>query len=332
MDLISVIVPIYNAEKYLDRCIRSITEQSYTNLQILLIDDGSTDNSAALCEKWASEDKRITVIHQKNSGVSAARNAGLDNAEGKYIFQADSDDYLHSQAICFLLEALISKNADLSVCDFEKGCEDYYTFKPKDRLESHVEVIGNIDAIKRLYINDENAFRYAAPWGKLYKKELFDDIRYPEGKIFEDIYIAHQILYRCNRIAVIPDKLVYYYQHSDSIVNKAYSIEKLDYLQALEDRIVFFHSNDLEELEHTAYDEYLHAMIWEYSRARDLLESKEAMADIKERFRKNYRHGYASIRYPKETKWFLKAFNDNPEFIMYYWRIAAKISKFLKGK
>ncbi|MBE6127678.1 MAG: glycosyltransferase [Erysipelotrichaceae bacterium] len=332
MDLISVIVPIYNAEKYLDRCIKSISGQSHKNLQILLVDDGSTDNSALLCEEWAAKDSRIKAIHQQNSGVSTARNVGLDNAEGKYILQVDSDDYLHPQTITLLLEALLSENADLSICDFEKGTDNSFSFESNIKKERKAEVINCFDAIKRSYLNSENALRYIAPWGKLYKKELFAGIRYPIGKIFEDIYVTHQILCQCEKIAVIPDKLVYYYQHSESIMNKAFNIKKLDYLQALKERIDFFHSNGLEELEQTAYDEYLHSLIWEYSRARDLLGAKEAMTDIKERFRQSYKKGYASKRYPKETKWFLKTFNDNPEFIMYYWRINAKLDKYIKRK
>lgn len=325
MELISVIVPIYKAEKYLNRCIESIVKQTYDCLEIILVDDGSTDTSPQICDNWGKKDDRIKVVHQKNGGVSSARNSGLNIASGKYIVQVDSDDYIASNMIEVLYKALIEKNADLVICGYLKGKNVDYSFA----LEKEVEttVINAETALNRIYDSGASALQYVAPWGKLYKKELFEEIRYPEGKIFEDIYITHQILCRCHRIAVVQNQLTYYYQHSDSIMNKKYHVGKLDYLDACKNRISFFKENGYEQLAHIAYDEYLHSLIWEYSRARDLLADKSVMQSISKRFREIYRKGYASVRYPAETKYYLSIFNINPELIVWYWRVASKLKR-----
>ena len=330
MELISVIVPIYKAEQYLDRCILSIIHQTYQNLEIILVDDGSPDQCPEMCDKWAQKDERIKAIHQKNSGVSVARNTGISNSSGRYIMMVDSDDYLCSEMIASLCQALEKNGTDLALCEFEKGKQDSFEFTYQPNGE--VEIIDSKLALERIYINSEKALQYVAPWGKLYKRELFEGISYPKGKIFEDIYVTHQLLYRCRKIAVIPQKLIYYYQHADSIMNKKYHVGKLDYLDAVKDRISFFAEHGLNELEEIAYDEYLHSLIWEYSRARDLLADKEVMKDIVDRFRSIYHKGYASKRYPKETAMFLRAFYMNPELIIWYWRIRGKMESLFGRK
>lgn len=325
MDLISVIVPIYKAEKYLDRCIATIAAQTYHEIEIILVDDGSPDGCPVICDNWAKKDERVTVIHQKNSGVSMARNAGLDFASGNYIVQVDSDDYVSRDMIESLYNILIENQADLSICGFEKGNDDSYSFKA--RVNGETEVIDTKTALERIYKNSESALQYVVPWAKLYKRELFDSIRYPEGKIFEDIYVTHQILFRCSKIAIIPQKLTYYYQHPDSIMNKKYHVGKLDYLDACKNRISFFLEHGLNDLSEIAYAEYLHSLIWEYSRARDLLADKSVMESIVRRYREVYKKGYSSIRYPSETKRYLAAFNLNPELIVLYWKISSKLKR-----
>ena len=181
-----------------------------------------------------------------------------------------------------------------------------------------------------MYENDHNALRYGVPWCKLCKKALYDGIQYPDGKIFEDIYTTHKLLYRCNRIAVLDVPLFYYFQRADSIMNTSFSMKKLDYLQALVERVDFFAAHNLEELESIAYDELLHSLIWEYSRTRDMLNNKEGMKYVASLFRQVYKKGYASRRYPKETARFLAVFNKNPEWIILYWKISGKLNGIIK--
>ena len=330
MELISVIVPIYKAEKYIDRCIASIAGQTYTNLEIILVDDGSPDKSGDICDQWARKDARVKVIHQNNSGVSVARNAGVANANGKYIMMLDSDDYMCPQMIESMYQIMMDQVVDMVICGFEKGNQDAFVFN--DSNIKTVEIINAPTALKRIYDGDEKALQYVAPWAKLYQKEMFEGIYYPEGKIFEDIYVTHQLLFQCDKIAVTEAKLIYYYQHPDSIMNKKFHVGKLDYLDALKQRIAFYKQHELSDLASIAYDEYLHSLIWEYSRARDLLANKDAMDKIRESYHEAYEKGYCSKRYPKETTLFLRAFDLNPEFIITYWKIAGKLKSMTKGR
>ena len=192
------------------------------------------------------------------------------------------------------------------------------------------EMEDSISSISRIYENDHNALRYGVPWCKLCRAALFDGIRYPDGKIFEDIYTTHKLLYRCERIAVLDIPLFYYFQRPGSIMNAAFSMKKLDYLQALVERVEFFTANNLEELARIAYDDLLHSLIWEYSRTRDVLNSEEGMNYVAGLFRQVYQKGYASQRYPKETARFLSAFNKNPEWIILYWKISGKLRRIFK--
>lgn len=324
MELISVIVPVYNAEKYLDRCIRSIVNQTYQNLEIILIDDGSSDYSSAICDQWAEKDERIRVFHQVNRGISAARNSGISVSGGNYILMVDSDDYLSVSMIAFMYSSMRKENADLAVCDFYRGKDEEYEFVYDEKKAN--EMIDGKEAMERIYLDEHKTLQYVVPWGKLYKKSLFDQVRYPEGRIFEDIYVTHQLLSRCRKIVVIPQILTYYYANPSSIMNSRFHVKKLDYLPALKNRIDFFKSHDLQELREAAYEEYLHALIWEYSRVRDLLMDKRTMMYIVTCYREVYIRGYSSKRYPKENKFFLGIFAVNPELIILYWRILSIIT------
>ena len=199
-----------------------------------------------------------------------------------------------------------------------------FSFEQVQDIKNKIEIIDSLTALKRSYASNYEALQYIAPWGKLYQKKLFNGVLYPEGKIFEDIYVTHKLICKCDKISVIDESLVYYYQHPESIMNKKFHIGKLDYLQALKERIIFYKNYGLMELKEIAYDEYIHALIWEYSRARDLLNNRVAMNDIKNRFREVYKKNYSSNRYPKETKMFLKLFYINPEIIIWYWRMKGK--------
>lgn len=328
MDLVSIIIPFYNVENYLDRCISSVAAQCYKHLEIILVDDGSTDRSRRISDEWAHRDPRIRVIHQTNSGVSAARNVGLQAASGSWIIQLDSDDYLAPYAVSHLAEAAQTAEADMVICDFVKGNEEAFRFTAA--AVPTPWTTDGISAIRSIYDSDHSALRYAVPWCKMCRKTLYDGIRYPDGKIFEDIYTTHKLLYRCNRIAVLDEPLFYYYQRPSSIMNASFSMKKLDYLQALVERVEFFAAHDLPELEQIAYDELLHSLIWEYSRTRDVLHSRQGMDYVTGLFRQVYRKGYASRRYPGETALFLAAFHCNPEWIILYWKVSGKLKQLFK--
>ena len=323
-NLISVIVPIFNSEKYLDECINSIVCQTYANIEILLVDDGSEDSSKIICKKWEDRDERVRLITQKNGGVAKARNTGIENSKGALLLMVDSDDYIAPNMIESLYNGYLCTEADIVICDYEQGIDREYSFSVND---SDFRVFDFETIMKRVYADGHDALRFISPWGKLYNADLFASIRYPEGKIFEDIYVTHQLLQKARKVAVVDQKYVYYYRHDDSIMHRPFHLGKLDYLDALKERIGFFQSNGYSQLEKDAYEEYLHSLIWEYSRVRDILHDKEAKKEICNRFREVYKEGYGSERYPQETATFLKTFNTNPELIVWYWKINSRLKR-----
>lgn len=194
--LISIIVPVYNVESYLDKCIQSICNQQYYNLEIILIDDGSTDTSGLICEKWKKIDNRIVVIHKDNGGLSSARNCGLDICSGSYIGFVDSDDFLDSDMYPLLAELIEQNNADISTCRIKKINERGQRLD--DAVTDELHVYSHDEAIK-LLLDDNIITSHAC--NKLFKKALWTDTRFPVGDVYEDIAIMHEVFNKANVIA-----------------------------------------------------------------------------------------------------------------------------------
>ena len=219
--MISVIVPVYNVEKYLDNCVESIVNQTYKDLEIILVDDGSPDNCPAMCDEWAQKDSRIKVIHKENGGVSSARNIGLDNVTGEYIGFVDSDDYLKSNMYELLIENLTATNSDISVCSTFLVDENN-NIKADNIFES--QVLNQEEAVKFLSYKMNNSL-----WNKLFKKDMFKGCRFDEGHTFgEDHLILLQVLKNVNRVSFISDSLYYYVQRSNSTTGSKFSKRSFD--------------------------------------------------------------------------------------------------------
>lgn len=230
--LISVIVPVYNVSAYLDRCMQSLVGQTYRNLEIILVDDGSTDNSGQLCDLWAEKDSRIRVIHRKNNGLSQARNTGLDAATGDYITFVDSDDIL-SPHLCQVLFDAMGGTADISICDAEHIFEGRpYEFSVTDQQESMIAR----QAINQLWY--QKGFLPSA-WGKLYRRELFTGKQFTVGRIFEDIDIMHELFFDAKNIVYNRSRLYGYVHRAGSITTKAFCPRDLDIL-LVADKILAF--------------------------------------------------------------------------------------------
>lgn len=237
MDLISVIVPVYQVENYLNQCIESIIEQTYTNLEIILIDDGSKDNCPQICDDWSIKDKRIKVIHKKNGGLSDARNVGLDIAKGKYIAFIDSDDWVDSRYIELLYNSLIKSEADISACSIQKVYDadsvDPYNLNPKLQLVTPKEAIKDI-----LY---DRRFKTVA-WNKLYSKEILSGERFIVGRIHEDEFFSYKVFDKDQKLVFVDASLYKYRQRSGSIMSSP-SLKHLDLLDAYLNRIKFLENN-----------------------------------------------------------------------------------------
>jgi len=213
-DLISVVIPVYNVEKYLDKCLNSVTKQTYKNLEIIIVDDETKDNSNEIIENYRKKDKRIKVIHQKNGGLSCARNSGIKKASGEYITFLDSDDYLEFDMYEHLLNCLKNNNADIAICNFIEELED----EPKKvEKEDKYELLmfSKMDALHQLIL-DKKITNHA--WNKLYKLELFNNVEYPNGRNMEDIATTYKLFEKCDKI-VYSSKIGYHYiQRSSSIM------------------------------------------------------------------------------------------------------------------
>lgn len=234
LPLISVIVPVYRVEKYLDHCIRSITEQTYPNLEILLVDDGSPDGSGAICDHWAEKDSRIRVIHQQNAGAGAARNTALDAAAGELIAFVDSDDYLHPNMFRHL-HSLMKDGVDIAECEISLTETDELSMD--DGTGAEILVCDTEDAL-RLHIQDE-IFRQTPP-NKLYRQECVGDIRFPEGNLIDDEFFTYRVLGNARKLAHSSACMYAYRQQPGSAMHKPYSLGRLQGLDAKLQRLSYF--------------------------------------------------------------------------------------------
>lgn len=212
--LISVIVPIYNVEEYLDMCIKSILNQTYENLEIILVDDGSPDKCGIICDKYEKKDTRISVIHKKNGGLSDARNHGLKRATGEFIYFIDSDDFIEKDTLEHMMNNLNSTNSDISICG------RYYLYGSEIVLKQRQNIFLELDSEQA--INKMNLIGYydVASWDKLYKRDLFENIQFLKGELSEDWFVTYKLFDRAKKIIYDSTPKYYYRQRSGSITHK----------------------------------------------------------------------------------------------------------------
>lgn len=235
-ELITIIVPVYNIEKYLTRCVLSILKQSYRTLEIILIDDGSTDKSSKLCDELEKKDERIKVIHKMNEGLSSVRNLGVKEAHGKYIAHIDGDDFISEKYIEYLYNLMMHYKADISICNYIKftDLKELNILKIKNK-----EKIIEMDSKKALEALLYQKYFTTSTWGKLFKSELLKQIEFPEDMYAQDMSTTYRLINDSNKIVYGSQKLYYYYQRSDSIVHLQISKREIDYIKASEEMVDF---------------------------------------------------------------------------------------------
>ena len=238
--VVSVIIPIYKVEPYLHECVDSVINQTYKNLEIILVDDGSPDNCPKICDEYALLDSRIKVIHKENGGLSDARNVGIAIAKGKYLCFVDSDDVIHNQMVEIMIKPLIENNVDVSCCSFLLFDD---TNLLSDASSAHII----IDDKTYFFLEPKEWFlkEYtASAWNKMYKKELFADIEFPKGKYHEDVFTTYKVCYNTNKIACCKYNLYFYRQRKGSIMKAANHQRLLDLMEGTNELLLFFSNKD----------------------------------------------------------------------------------------
>lgn len=226
--LISVIIPVYNVETYLNSCINSILNQTYKNLEVILVDDGSTDKSPIICDEYANIDDRITVIHKRNGGLSDARNVGINIARGEYITFIDSDDLVALDMIDYLYKNLIDNNTDMSTClhaDIDKNGSIISSSEP----ENSIKIDGGTENCMKAFLT--NAKFNTVAWSKLYKLSMFSDVRYPKGKYHEDVFTTYKLVAKCKSITVGGESKYFYRTRPNSIMTLSFKPSHMDAIE-----------------------------------------------------------------------------------------------------
>ncbi|OLR62925.1 hypothetical protein BHF69_09680 [Anaerostipes sp. 992a] len=301
--MVSVIVPVYNIEQYLDRCIQSIVDQSYRNLEIILVDDGSKDSSGKKADSWSEQDSRITVIHRTNGGLSAARNSGIDVAKGDYLLFVDSDDWIHKDMVTFLIKN--TAKADMVCCGMLQAT-DIESTPMKWFKEEHI--YSNMEALDLLV---ENKIFTSHVMRNLYPRSIFKDIRFPEGKVFEDIRIAHKIIMQIDSICILPEAYYYYYVREDSISNIVKLKNRIEWYHALKQR-----AKDLEGMK-KEYQEMIRAQM---AVVISLAMVQNTFLDEEKTQYKMELKSIKKFLREKETKNAVKKYSSRAQYI--YYRIA----------
>lgn len=304
--LISVIIPIYKVEPYLRRCLDSIINQSYANLEIILVEDGSPDTCPQICDEYAAKDNRIVVIHKKNGGLSDARNAGLNICKGEYISFVDSDDWVKKNYIERLTNIAVCEMADITICENSRT----NTILKNNNKDKSTKLYTAQNALHHLFCDNHIAFTVS--WGKLYKRNLFHSLRFPLGKYHEDEFTTYILFYNSKKIAYTSEILYYYYQRADSIVSTRHPWDVLEYL---EQRYLFF--NEKQEYDLLPY--LLPPLCWQFLCAywHESHLSKDNASNYLKQLR-HYVNDFNFIKAPLLHTLFLRLFAKHPKLYLFY--------------
>lgn len=231
---VSIIVPVYQVENYLHKCVDSILAQTFTDFELILVDDGSKDRSGQICDEYAEMDERVKVIHKENSGPSDTRNRGIEQAAGNYFMFVDSDDYIAPTMVECLYQSILKENADIAACNF------LYSFEDDRNQDFSTNIQWEVVSGAEIFYNrknDRSCGYWTVVWNKLYKSKVFGKLRFRAGKYYEDEFWANDIYQMDIKMVTIPECLYYYRQHGNNSMKTTNSKKNLDILEALQDRI-----------------------------------------------------------------------------------------------
>ena len=327
MPQISVIVPVYKVEPYLHRCVDSILGQTFSDFELILIDDGSPDNCGAICDEYIECDCRVRVFHRENQGVSAARNFGIDwvtqNSDSQWVMFVDSDDWMHPKLLECLVNAATRYDVSISVCGYVNTIGEV---PDVDCMNITARKI----TVEQFYVNTEKNSNFVVPWGKLYRKDVFGDIRYPIGKRFEDEFTTYKILFPCKELAFVDAPLYNYFQNTSSFMHESWTPSRLIAIEAMAEQVRYLNDWGYVEGYRCAVRKYILVLGYHLTSLKkcDLEVRKEYIPLLRGKLKK------ALLKRPKAmqfegNQWLYElAF---PNLMQLYWVVKAQICK-LKQK
>lgn len=318
---ISVIVPIYNVEAQLPRCIDSLLHQTYKNIELILIDDESPDRCGAICDEYAAADKRVKVVHKKkNGGISAARNSGIDNSTGEYIAFVDPDDYVEADFIEFMYKLMCDNDADISAC----GALTVFTDGSTENQMSELSLIvmDSREALERMCYNDSF---FITIWDKLYKRELFDGVRYPEGKLFEDTGTTYLLVDKAKRLVAKAEPKYYYCRTPNSITTSVFKMSKLDYVE-MADNMAQYIIEKYPELRPAAERKQMHACFSTLTQLANCdMRNREVEKMLIARIKGLRKSAFKNPRTPRRDKLAIIALFFGYGFFSFVWRRVRRV-------
>jgi glycosyltransferase involved in cell wall biosynthesis len=328
MPMISVIVPIFKVEAYLDRCVQSVLKQTYSDFELILVDDGSPDRCGLMCDEWMTKDSRIRVLHKENGGLSDARNAGVSIARGEWITFVDSDDYIHPQMLESLYRAITQCGVKIAVCG--------YVRTRGEPLQTEQVLQATLWTPEQLYT--QRCINATVAWGKLYHQT---EVRaYPVGKLHEDEFITYQVLFAQEKIAVIDGALYAYFTNDAGIMNQKWKPGRLDILEAIEQQISFFTTMGYRQIAYQRASEYVAnicSQLQYISQMQDCLEQKKYARFCRDKLRngirKYQRWGYINLldhyeAYKMAWPWKIGQF----AIIVSLWRLGGSLNRTISQK
>lgn len=295
MDIVSVIVPVYNSEKYLRACIDSIINQSYKNLDIILVDDGSTDSSGRICDEYAEKDSRVNVIHKANGGNGDARNAGLKHVKGKFIVWADNDDVVHSRQVEILLSIAQAKSLDI-VVGWYKAIEDGEF--PQESAVDGLQT-SNVQILTEAHLNNDDFIKkysmiLTVPWGKIYRKKLFEGVQFPAKSKHDDTWTTWKVYEKADKVGFV-DEILYFWRNNPNSFGRIFDISHLSGMDAFKEQLEYFKDTHKQRYVEIVYAEYTEMFFWCYNRMRDYSMDLSVLKPYWRYMRRN-------VRYLKLTK------------------------------
>ncbi len=276
---ISVIIPVYNTGKFLYRCVESVLAQTFRDFELFLVNDGSRDDSGAICEAFAARDSRVRVIHQENQGQSVARNNAIDRMEGQWVMFVDSDDWIHPESLERLYNAALAHDTKISIAGYAETRGEAPQILPE-------QLTPELWTPKDFYI--QRYIHATLPVMKLIHRDCLGDLRFPVGKYIDDEYIVYRILFTQEKLAVIPAPFYAYFVNTDSLTKRPWNPGRLDAWQAFEEQIVFFEALGDKDLIYRRYREYLENALGNYASAGETAQTPEIL-QVRKYMRKHIR-------------------------------------------